>query len=345
MKNNDSVLILQQPEELLRIFLDELEKSPDFKFISGLQPFLIVYANRYFYIYIKNISSAYFSDRSYTTRAQLPRKPIFDKIKTSPHTFIFLGYDSLTEVFVCWNFHVVKQRLNESDNVSLYSRSHFQREVVDDIFYRKHLTNGDNLVLFKRPMLIDFFNKIDSFFPGYKNISMFCSKSFVNRNFKNDFVEFLQSIKKLSVKSIQSYSNALEGRLSGAIRDNFIPDFESIFYLEDITILKDLYLKLFNLSSYRELDKTGKKMYSCAFLNYIEFQVFRSSNIDEPIINSVYEKDGKLIKIKDSHVLNEVIPLIKSNKLLSAIQFLGNYYHKEYPDMELTDWMKVVKNI
>ena len=79
--------------------------------------------------------------------------------------FIALGYDRENDVLVCWNFHIVKTRLNEKQSVSFYSRQFFQDEVLLGTFLRKRLKNGDEPILFKRKNLIEFFNQINTFFP------------------------------------------------------------------------------------------------------------------------------------------------------------------------------------
>lgn len=153
------------PETLLLLIKEIMEESPDFLYIEGIQPFLISFKNKEYYIYVKNLSSAYFKDRPDTTRAQLPIKEEFDRIKNSPTPFIFLGYDYANDVLVCWNFHTVKERLNEKKSVSFYSRQFFQDEVSSGNFLRKKLKNGDEPILFKRKDLIDFFNQVEAFFP------------------------------------------------------------------------------------------------------------------------------------------------------------------------------------
>jgi hypothetical protein len=158
------------PETLLLLIKEVMEESPDFLYIEGVQPFLISFKNKNYYIYVKNLSSAYFKDRPDTTRAQLPIKEEFDRIKNSPTPFIFLGYDYTNDVLVCWNFHIVKERLNEKKSVSFYSRQFFQDEVSSGTFLRKRLKNGDEPILFKRKDLIDFFNRVETFFPT-ENVS------------------------------------------------------------------------------------------------------------------------------------------------------------------------------
>lgn len=152
------------PETLLELILKELNRSDKFEYICGIQPFQMKYGDTHYYIYVKNLSSAYFKDRPDTTRAQLPIKEEFDEIKNSLSRFIFLGYDYSNDVLVCWNYNVVKARLNEKKSVSFYSRKAFQEKVSDGEFLRLKLKNGDEPILFKRTSLIEFFEKIEEFF-------------------------------------------------------------------------------------------------------------------------------------------------------------------------------------
>lgn len=152
------------PSQLKDLFVEVFSLSNSFVHISGSLPFLMEIAGRKYYVYIKNISSAYFKDRPDTTRAQLPAKEDFDKISESSIPFIFLGYDQANDVVVCWNPKAVKERLNAMNNVSFYSRTYFQEEVLLDEFKSAYLTNGDKLILFKRRNLVDFFLHLDTFF-------------------------------------------------------------------------------------------------------------------------------------------------------------------------------------
>lgn len=153
-----------QPETLHQLFIDILSQSSDFRMISGLMPFRMCFKDRIFNVYIKNLSSAYFKDRPDSTRAQLAKREDFEAIKDSPEPFIFFGYDKENDVVVCWNYHLVKSRLNERKSVSFYSSAAFQEEVEPGEFLRKRLKNDDMPVLFKRKDLIQFFERIDTFF-------------------------------------------------------------------------------------------------------------------------------------------------------------------------------------
>lgn len=90
------------PETLLQLMLNVLETAPDFIYKKGIQPFLMEIGGKDYYVYVKNLSSAYFKTRPDTTRAQLPVKEDFDEIKHSIIPFVFLGYDRINDVLVCW---------------------------------------------------------------------------------------------------------------------------------------------------------------------------------------------------------------------------------------------------
>lgn len=340
-----------KPETLLLMMREVLDQSIDFNYINGIQPFFMSFGNQKYYVYVKNISSAYFSDRDKTTRAQLPIRPEFDLIKSSPYPFIFLGYDGINDVLICWNFYIAKNRLNVGKSVSFYSRSFFQSEVKDGEFARRRLKNGDLPVLFKRTNLIEFFKRIDTFF--LNDISLKSDKnSYVGQyNYEQDFKNFLKDKKNLSEKSIKSYTNALRGRISDGIRKNYIKSLDTIFFIEDISFLERLNRQLFEIEEYKLLDSVGKNMYSCAFNNFIAFINYKSNNEineNQNMVNDIQENyltENKLLKIDDLDLINEIEPYIRSNRLLSAAQIVGDYYQNKYTKMELSDWISLVRNI
>lgn len=340
-----------KPETLLSLVREVLEQSVEFKYISGIQPFFMAFNKQKFYVYVKNISSAYFSDRDKTTRAQLPIKPEFDAIKSSPYPFIFLGYDGLTDVFVCWNYNLAKERLNIGKSVSFYSRTYFQSEVKDGEFIRRQLKNGDLPVLFKRNNLIKFFEKIDTFFPIKKESNLNNTIEFVKYSYEEKFRSYLKFKKKLSDKSIKNYVNALKGRISEGLKKHFIPSLESIFFIDNKFALEKLNFNLFKTEEFKQLNITGKNMYSCAFDNYIDFINVHIKSESHEISKKEFEneeehsKNGKLLKITNSDLLSQLKPYVNSNRLLSAAQIVGNHFQSQYPKMELSDWIKLVREI
>jgi hypothetical protein len=339
-----------KPQTLLTLVREVLDQSNDFKYISGVQPFLMSFGKQKYYIYIKNISSAYFSDRDKTTRAQLPIKLEFDLIKSSPHNFIFLGYDGINDVFVCWNYHIAKKRLNIGKSVSFYSRTFFQSEVKEGEFIRRKLKNGDILVLFKRLNSIEFFEKIDTFFIPEKESNLSNVDDCGTFNYEEKFIQYLKLNKNLSDKTIKNYTNALRNRISEGLRKYFIPSLQTIYFIDNKIVLENLNNQLFQTKEYKELNLTGKNMYSSAFDNYINFVngLYNSSKevINEAAENNeVYSKKGKLLKITNLDLLKQLEPYIETNRLLSAAQIVGNYYKDQYPKMELSDWINLVRKI
>lgn len=344
-KNIDKI----KPDILLNLFREVMDNSSEFNFISGTQPFLMSYKDEEFYIYIKNVSSAYFSDRDKTTRAQLPIKPEFDRIKKSKRIFVFLGYDGLNDVYVCWNFHVAKERLNVGKSVSFYSRSFFQSEVTEGKFTRQQLKNGDVPVFFKRSDLIKFFNEIHSFFPDSTNIELAFNLKLRSESLEEKFAEYLKTHKKLSDKTIKNYSNALSGRITSGLQRHFSLKISSIFLIDDPSVLFKLNNRLFRTDEYSELNHIGKNMYSCAFDNYIEFVTSNKqyntrkefTTVHEPILEK--KTKNKLSEIDDLYVLAMVRSDLDSNRILSAAQKIGQYYQDQYPSMELKDWIELAK--
>ena len=339
------------PETLLRLVLVVMENSDDFKYLGGTQPFLMRYKDVEYYVYIKNISSAYFTDRDATTRAQLPNRTGFDKIKSSNSPFIFLGYDPDNDVYVCWNYHIAKQRLNASNNVSFYSRAFFQDEVKQGHFLRKTLKNGDTPVFFKRKDLISFFEQIESFFPLIPQTNNNLLERFESRDnvdYQADFERYVIE-SGLSQNSCSKYSNALSGRISDGISMHLGNRPINIFKFGNIGTLEKWKSELFQVPEFIELDKVGKSMYSCAMTKYIQFQSDRIAE-GAPTRNTEHIKvkppvSNKLLKIDDLELLATIRPMIESNRMLMAVQEVGNHYSGEYLDMTLPDWMNLVKSI
>lgn len=216
-------------EKLLDLFLEKIRTCVNFEFLGGIQPFKIRFSNKIYYVYIKNISSAYFKNRLDVTRAQLPKRDEFDSIKESDIPFIFLGYDSENDIYVCWNFYIVKKRLNEKDSVSFYSRYTIQNSVKENVFYRKKLDNGDNLVLFKRDLLKIFFEKIDSFFEDVDNI------------LENNKTVDCKNLKKLYEIKDKELLEKLKPLLTG----------EVIHSLEAIKLIQETYADIYPDMSYK----------------------------------------------------------------------------------------------
>jgi hypothetical protein len=228
-------------KELKIKFIETLSDLEKFSYEDG-NPFLIKIGTKRFFIFLKNLSPAYFKNSPDVTRVQLPYSDHFSKIFKADIPFIILGYDVDNDTMVCWNPKHVKQRLNAKSNVSLYSRESLQKKVKPNEFKSGYLSNGDKIIIFRRVNLVMFFD-----------------------NFSSHFRE--------------------------EIGGNDTINFDEI-NLED-------------------------------------------APLGEYIID-------KLLDINDKLLLLEIIPLLKKNKVLEAVEVCCLFYKGKYKSMTFKDWFKLV---
>jgi hypothetical protein len=148
-------------------FIETLSDLEKFSYEDG-NPFLIKIGAKRFFVFLKNLSPAYFKNSPDVTRVQLPYSDHFLKIFKADIPFIILGYDVDNDTVVCWNPKHVKQRLNAKSNVSLYSRESLQKKVKPNEFKSGYLSNGEKIIIFKRVNLTIFFDNIPALFKEQK---------------------------------------------------------------------------------------------------------------------------------------------------------------------------------
>ena len=150
------------PKELKIKFIQTMSELDGFSYEDG-NPFLIKIGIKQYFIFLKNISPAYFKGSPDVTRVQLPSSNHFSKILKLNIPFVILGYDIDNDTMVSWNPQKVKDRLNAKPNVSLYSRESLQANVNWE-FKEGYLSNGEKIILFKRERLIALFEDLDNLF-------------------------------------------------------------------------------------------------------------------------------------------------------------------------------------
>ena len=119
-----------------------------------------------YYLYVKNITSAYFKSRPDVTRIQLGYSAKLNKMCKSNIPFILLGLDLTNDVFACWNPTKIKRRINAKANISLYSKTSIQKSIKGSKILVHELANGDKVVLFKTKTIARFLENIEDYFPG-----------------------------------------------------------------------------------------------------------------------------------------------------------------------------------
>lgn len=205
-RNTRKIKFLTTADELKNIFVNSFEYEKTFKYEQG-NPFLIEFEAKKYYVYLKNISPAYYPKYPDITRIQLPFSTHFTKIAKSNIPFIILGYNSNHETFTGWDPAIIKNRLNNKSNVSLFSRDSFQEKLQINDFKEHKISNGDTVIIFNfksTPQYIK--NYIDYF---KKQIDLF-SEINLTENLKEKKSSKLKkttiAIKKIELEVLDIYS-------------------------------------------------------------------------------------------------------------------------------------------
>ena len=316
-------------------------------------PFLIKIGKKQYFVFLKNLSPAYFKNPD-VTRVQLPYSDHFSKIFKAEIPFVILGYDVDNDTVVCWNPQKAKERLNAKSNVSLYSRSSLQQNVTDDEFRFGYLSNGEKIVLFKRKNLINFFDVALSLFKenSYTNsipISITTSQK-ESLSDKQRFVLWLQE--KYSESSAKVYTYGVE-KISKDLKEISELKKDSLFEIKSIVTLQELYQKWYSIKEFKDKDLIAKYQNSNSFKRFIDFREYEQSlNSNHSNTNNSKNKTEKELKktsilteITDKTLLQTIKPLLKKNQVLQAVEVTSNYFGNEYISMTFKEWYKLVNQI
>ncbi len=145
-----------------------LHLEKDIEIISDESIIHLKVMGKPFCLYIKSLTYAGNPYPQNTTRAQLPRREEFETIKKDDSIFLFLGYDEANKVFACWDPVRTKERLNERQYVSFFSRLNLQKSVTHGNILSSTLQNDFKYVLFKLNDLANFLLHITEYFPNIK---------------------------------------------------------------------------------------------------------------------------------------------------------------------------------
>src|SRR5574344_658050 len=152
--------------QLIELLDDSLKDNPSYtRDDTSNNPCRIKYDEDIYYIYVKNLSSAYFSNPD-VTRSQLTGVDSLNDIKNSEENFILLGYDYDNDVYAVWNPFFLKQRIGTAKSPSLYSRESLQKQASSENKFIKRILNNDlEVLLFPRKRVGDFLENITLYFP------------------------------------------------------------------------------------------------------------------------------------------------------------------------------------
>lgn len=155
---------------IAKLLLEVLDKYTEIEVLKDTSPLKIKFGDHIYHIYLKCVSGGgcdRYTDNQ--TRAQLDSHKEFDDIKESKDRFLFLGYDQDNDVFVCWDPVVIKRRLNNKDNVAIWSRQSFQNNATNGEIRKYQIPRNPALVTFLRSDILSFLEMIEVHFPDLAN--------------------------------------------------------------------------------------------------------------------------------------------------------------------------------
>ena len=285
---------------LQQIFIESLEECDSFRIIDGLNPFHIMLNGKELYIYIKNLSPAYFTNPD-VWRVQLPKKEEFDTIKEGEIDFVLLGYDADNDVYTTWHPKWTKQRLNNGESVSFYSRLSLQEEVASsqDI-KRLSLNNDGEVISFPREHLEFILSNLKTFFQDDSDYVAMGSK---RRPEANDAYKTFCDTKNVELlarnMTDDGYSGVTIGNYCRAIKtlinDGLITRYRKIFLsCDSLGEYLDVVSEFCNQPDIKEQNEKWHNTLSAALRAYITFLVKHFDNT-QPI--SVEHEQFKYLDI------------------------------------------------
>lgn len=219
---------------LQQIFIESLEECDSFKIIDGLNPFHIILNNKELFVYIKNLSPAYFTNPD-VWRVQLPKREEFESIKEGYIDFVLLGYDADNDVYTTWHPKWTKQRLNNGESVSFYSRLSLQKEAAaTQNIKRLSLNNDGEVIAFPREHLEFLLSNLKMFFQDNSDYVAMGSKRRPEANEAYKTFCDIKNIELLARKMTDDgYSGVTIGSYCRTIRtlisDGYISRYRKIF--------------------------------------------------------------------------------------------------------------------
>lgn len=269
---------------LQQIFIESLEDCRAFKIIDGLNPFHILLNGKELYIYIKNLSPAYFSNPD-VWRVQLPKKEEFEAIKNGGIDFVLLGYDSDNDVYTTWNPKWAKQRLNNGESVSFYSRLSIQKEAAStQTIKRLSLNNEGEVIAFPREHIEFLLSNLRTFFQDESDYVAMGSKK---RPEANDAYKTFYDVKNIdlfathmandgySAVTISNYCRAIRT----LIKDGYITRYRKIFLsCNNLNEYPGIVTEFCNQPEISERNAKWHNTLSAALRAYIEFLIKLQSN-------------------------------------------------------------------
>ena len=365
-------------KELAEIFEHEMCESPFYHHIdNSLNPCHITFEGTEFYVYIKNLSSAYFPNKD-VYRAQLTGIDSLSKIKDSEALFILLAYYEENDTFAVWNPHIAKQRIDTAKSPSFYSRLSLQNEAaIKHDFVSMELRNDASVLAFPRENIVSFMANIEIYFPDTSKYVAMGSKKRSDANFAYKNLIDSQNIPKYKDYLLLSYSNANEEvkQYVDAIKylqnNSLFSNNRRIFLLYDtINDYGSACDEFLQLPEILDLNKKQNDVFSYALPSYICFLIeeygdgfcddddcdddysMENENDNEKVDSIDYEtpntdSKGILKKITNPKLLELLSPDLNTEfpRPMAAFATIEDFYGNRFPNMEIYHWQILFNKI
>ncbi len=152
------------PADLRYLLIDSLKLySDDVAFIDGNNPYRFSINKKTYYVLIRNIhESGDGRGNQDECRVQVSKSKNFNMALSSGNDVIVLGYFADEKVFTAWNPFMMRDRFNERQNVSLYSRFSNQKLAHTNKISAYKDNNGQSIISFRPDYLGLYLENLES---------------------------------------------------------------------------------------------------------------------------------------------------------------------------------------
>ena len=134
-------------KQLAELLASELPQAGfDIRSIWELLHF--TYGGEDFYCLLRAVSYAGNPHPLHKYRAQMPRRPYLENYKDNGGVFLFIGYDSIHNIYVIWNPYTLRPRINQKEIVSLFCDLDILENAQETGLCWGQLSNGGLYVAF-----------------------------------------------------------------------------------------------------------------------------------------------------------------------------------------------------
>tara|TARA_X000000368_G_scaffold198135_1_gene156431 strand:+ start:4262 stop:5257 length:996 start_codon:yes stop_codon:yes gene_type:complete len=138
------------PKDLRYLLLDSLRLySDNVVFIDGNNPYRFSINKKTFYVLIKNVhESGEGRGNQDECRIQVAKSENFNEALSSGNDVIVLGYFADEKVFTAWNPFIMRERFNQRQTISLYSRFSVQKTASKEKISSYRDNNKQSIISF-----------------------------------------------------------------------------------------------------------------------------------------------------------------------------------------------------